>query len=349
MTSGRFSVARVTRAWYIACESRELRDRPLARTIFGRPLVLFREADGRPAALLDRCAHRNVPLTLGRVVEGRLECGYHGWQYDGTGACLKVPGLCGAAVKERRKVPAFPVREVDGYVWIWAEPGSAPEGEPFRFPPLEPGYTLVRRIVEAPSTLHAAAENALDVPHTSFLHRGLFRGTGKRNLITARVTRTASSVTAEYIGEPRPEGLAGKILSPSGGTVVHFDRFLLPSIAQVEYRLGTENHILVTSIGTPLEDFRTRLYATVILRTRFPGWLVKLVLTPVALRIFKQDAFILQKQTDAVRGFGGEEFVSTEIDVLGLQIWRLLRQAERGAPEDDEPDERWSREIRLEV
>ncbi|HMB68452.1 MAG TPA: Rieske 2Fe-2S domain-containing protein, partial [bacterium] len=79
--------------WYIACEARDLRDRPRATTLFGVPLVLFRGADGRPAALLDRCPHRNVPLSLGRCRNGELECGYHGWRFDGRGECTFVPGL----------------------------------------------------------------------------------------------------------------------------------------------------------------------------------------------------------------------------------------------------------------
>ena len=78
-------------------------------------------------------------------------------------------------------------------------------------------------------------------------------------------------------------------------------------------------------------------------RTRFPGWLVKLLLNPVATRIFKQDAFILKAQGENLRRFGGEHYASTAIDVLGLQIARLLRGAE------PEPSEDWTREIELEV
>ena len=73
-------MARLARHWYVACQSKELRKKPLARTVVGLPLVLFRDAEGRAQALLDRCPHRNAPLSLGRVTnEGRLECAYHGW------------------------------------------------------------------------------------------------------------------------------------------------------------------------------------------------------------------------------------------------------------------------------
>lgn len=344
-SAARFSMARIPRAWYVACASRELGEKPLARTILNAPLVLFRGLDNKPAALLNRCAHRNAPLSLGQIIQGELQCAYHGWRYDGSGACVKVPGLVGVAERAPRAVPRFPARDRDGYVWVYTAADEEPAAEPFHVPAIPPGYTEVRRSVEVNSTLYAALENALDVPHTAFLHRGLFRGTGRTSRIRVRVTRTADRVEAEYIGEPRPEGVVGKILSPSGGVVTHFDRFILPSIAQVEYRLGAENHFLITTLSTPVEDFRTALHASILFRTRFPGSLVRLLIEPFARRIFNQDAAILARQTAATRRFGGEHYTSTEVDVLGLQIWLLLKRAEQGdAPADD-----WRREFEMEV
>ena len=185
------------------------------------------------------------------------------------------------------------------------------------------------REVETESTLHATIENALDVPHTAFLHRGLFRG-GKQSEISATVRRSADRVEVQYDGEPRPSGVAGRVLSPGGGTVEHWDRFILPSIAQVEYRLGQDVHFLVTSLCTPESDFRTRMWAVVQFKTRFPARAVARLLEPFALRIFGQDARILRAQADNIRRFGGEQYQSTELDFLGPHIWRLLKQAESG-------------------
>lgn len=335
------SVVRIARAWYIACTSRELRGRPLARVILGTPLVLFRASAGEATALLDRCAHRNVPLSLGKVAGERLQCAYHGWQFDGAGACRAIPGLCGEPEGRGRRVPAYPVRELDGYVWVWMDPESTPEIEPYRLALAnEPGYAMVRRRVVAPGTLHATVENALDVPHTAFLHAGLFRGAGEPNTIEATVRRFPDRVEADYQGEPRPEGLAGRILSPGGGVVRHWDRFILPSISEVEYAIGEDAHILVAAIATPVSDFETVLHAAVSFKLRIPSWLVRAVLTPIALRIFGQDARILAHQRDTIARFGGEQYVSTDIDVLGGAIWRLLKEAERGElPPADTPVE----------
>ena len=328
---------RLRRAWYVLCFSEELRDGALLqRTLFGQPIVLFRGPEG-PGALLDRCPHRNVPLSRGRVVEGRLACGYHGWQFAPDGACKHIPALVGQAESPARRCRSFPCVEQQGAVWVWAAPDCAPDHEPYAFRCVDaPGYTVVRRVLGAEGSVHAVAENALDVPHTAFAHGGLFRDDTDRSPITCRVTRTARSVECEYIGEARPDGIIGRILSPSGGTVVHHDRFHLPSIAQVEYRIGDENHILVDAALTPVSDHETRLHAVVCLKTRVPIWLIKPFALAAALRIFGQDQEILASQTATLRRFGDARFVSTELDALGPHILRLMRQAERGALEPDD-------------
>lgn len=328
-TKPHVSVAKLTRYYYVACLTEELGSGPLARVVAGVPVVLFRSR-GRAAALIDRCPHRNVPLSLGRVLsDGSLECAYHGWQFGCDGVCQKIPGLSGDGARERR-AEALAIVEQDGLVWVCPEPGVTPEAPPFRPPSFDEQYARIVRVVEAEGTLHATLENALDVPHTAFLHRGLFRG-GKKNQIRAVVRRSPDRVETEYLGEPRPSGIAGRILSPGSGTIEHWDRFILPSVAQVEYKLGQNTHFLVTALCTPVSDFHTRLYGVAYFKTPFPKQAVRAVLEPIALKIFGQDAVMLKAQTENVRRFGGERFQSTELDFMGPQIWRLLKQAESGS------------------
>jgi phenylpropionate dioxygenase-like ring-hydroxylating dioxygenase large terminal subunit len=316
-------------AWYAVCESRRLGAKPLAVTLFARTAVLFRDSKGAPAGLVDRCPHRNVPLSLGRVRGGELECAYHGWRFAGSGECLHVPGLVDQRPSPARNAPAHAARERDGLVWIWGRPGEAPHGEPFAFPHLgETRYTTLRRSVEVGSALFDVAENAMDVPHTAYLHGGLFRDANRpRNEIEVALRRSRDRVEAEYCGEPRPPGLVARLLAPAGGTVVHFDRFLLPSIVQVEYRLGGATHFIVTAALTPVGPRRTRIFTVVSFRLPFPGWLVSPWLRPLALRVFHQDAGMLERQTENLARFGGEVYRSTELDFFGPQIQRLWRHA----------------------
>lgn len=338
------SVAKVTDAWYVACLSKELgRVGVLARTVLGLPLVLFRTQAGKVGAFLDRCPHRNVPLSGGSVEGESLRCQYHGWRFDTGGDCVEVPCLVGEPGGPARCAESFPVREQDGWIWVYPSAGSTPATEPYALPTRgDARYTTVLDVVEADGSLHAVAENALDVPHTAFLHRGLFRGVSEPNQIQVVVRDWGDRVEAEYIGEPRPAGLAGRILAPGSDAIVqHFDRFFLPCLAQVEYKLGDTSHFVVTSAMTPLSDHKTRLFAAISFRVPLPSLLVKLVLTPIARRIFAQDAVILARQAENLRRFGGEQFASTDVDALGQQIRRLLKSAERGQIERyDEPREK---------
>lgn len=348
---GHLSSVKLSRAWFVGCTSAQLGMSPISRTIQGTAIVLFR-SKGRAAAFVDRCPHRNVPLSLGRVLPetGRLQCRYHGWQFDADGSCREVPGLCGEIDRKATGATTYAVREQDGLVWVWATPGEEPSAEPYKFPHVDdPRYTVVRREYSVPATLHATAENALDVPHTAFLHGGLFRTAKKETEIDVVVRRSATGVEAEYIGEPRPPGIAAKILAPGGGVVTHYDRFLLPCVVQVEYKLGEDSHLLNSAALTPVTDLETKLFAVIAFRTPLPGWLVRLFVTPVGERIFRQDAEILSAQTDAIRRFGGEQYANTPIDVLGQQIWRLLKAAAAATDEQAPALTDAEREYRLKM
>ena len=79
-------------AWYAAIWSKDLTSEPVGRTFLGEAVVLFRGANGQPAALDDRCCHRAAPLSLGAVEGDHLRCGYHGLIFDAKGQCVRCPG-----------------------------------------------------------------------------------------------------------------------------------------------------------------------------------------------------------------------------------------------------------------
>jgi phenylpropionate dioxygenase-like ring-hydroxylating dioxygenase large terminal subunit len=341
---------RVKQAWYVICTSDELKPgaTPLERRLHGQPLAIWRTVEGIPAAVQDRCPHRGVPLSSGKVCGEHLQCCYHGWRFSTDGHCQRVPSLVGEADRQGRIVPAYTVQESQGFVWMWADSASEPTAAAPSFPYADrPGYLTVRHQLRAQASLHAVAENALDVPHTAFLHGGLFRNDkADRNRITCAIERTDAGVSCEYKGEPRPEGLVARMLSPSGGVVTHFDRFIMPCIVEVEYALGEENHIVNAAALTPVDDHETILYAVVSIRTRVPGWLIRPLVQPFALKIFDQDAKVLSKQTATMQRFGEVQYVSTEVDLLGPHILRLLQRA---ASEQPAPSAPYQAEVQMDV
>ncbi|WP_158213304.1 aromatic ring-hydroxylating dioxygenase subunit alpha [Pigmentiphaga sp. NML080357] len=161
----------VRNAWYVLGWTAEIGTGPFARRILDEPVVAFRRHDGRLAALLDRCAHRLVPLSLGSVVGDTLQCGYHGLRYDGTGVCVHVPGQ--ANIPDAARVRSFPVEERYGAAWIWmGDPGQA---DPRRIPAIErygaPGWTVIWGAPQYHRSHYLnIVENLQDPAHTTYVH-----------------------------------------------------------------------------------------------------------------------------------------------------------------------------------
>lgn len=119
--------------WWMATPSALLAGDPLAVTLDGRELVLFRDRQGRPAALPDRCPHRGLPLSLGRCRKGRLVCHYHGWEFDQAGVCQRIPSDV-PAPKPRAMATPVTTCEQDGYVWVAVAEDPAPAAAPEALP-----------------------------------------------------------------------------------------------------------------------------------------------------------------------------------------------------------------------
>ena len=164
-----------------------------------------------------------------------------------------MPGLLGRDTAAGRSVPAFAARESDGFVWVWARVDAEPVGAPPRIPRIDdPDYFVVIREYDVECTMHAALENALDVPHTAFVHRGDFRGKEPREIEAVR-RRIPNGIEVEYLGEPP---LSGPTHDPDGQPILseHWDRFFLPSLAQVEYKTSSGRHLINTLPHTPVGD-----------------------------------------------------------------------------------------------
>lgn len=117
--------------WYMIAKSSEVGEAPLGRELWRRPIVLFRTESGSLHALEDRCAHRLVRLSHGRRVGDRIQCAYHGWQFDTSGRCVHVPQLASGSALPRCRVPSFPVLERHGFVWLFpGDPRLADETAP---------------------------------------------------------------------------------------------------------------------------------------------------------------------------------------------------------------------------
>jgi phenylpropionate dioxygenase-like ring-hydroxylating dioxygenase large terminal subunit len=330
--------------WYIAAPSAELGRRPIRRLVENEPLVLFRDSRGKVHALLDRCAHRGMALSHGRVRGDCIECPYHGWQYDGAGRLRAVPALCaGEALPQPRTMRAYSAVESDDHLWVWIGQGP-PREPPFHFPRYgEPGWTTFFMQTRFEAPVEACLENFLDVPHTLLVHPGLFRGKDQRPT-RARVRRLPDGVEAEFLNEQPMEGLGPRLMFPRATVMRHTDRFILPAITRVDYIFGDRYGFLITSQCTQRQEYMVDVTTAITWRLPVPRWLARPFLRFYCRRVIRQDVDILKVQGKQLRRFG-PVYTSTSADLLGRHIRALRRQAAEGHDTLPSPSEACSETV----
>lgn len=263
--------------WYPVAFTADLEpDAPMTFTLLGEPLVLWRDPTagvdeaGAPAyrCTADKCPHRLVPLSEGRVNErGEIECGYHGWTFDGTsGRCTSIPQLPSegtaldtALASPRSCVTPYPTKVAQGMLWVLPVPTSEMAEEDRPPLPLVPEIDDPECVVQdisrdLPMDYATLLENVMDVSHVPFTHHG---SVGKRE--------NATPVVLEMEGELRSRGFEGVWREgPRNGKYgSQHTEFVAPSL--MRHTLRTEQFTTLTVVyAVPTTPGRCRLMA------RFP-------------------------------------------------------------------------------
>jgi vanillate O-demethylase monooxygenase subunit len=162
-------------AWYVAAWDRELGRQPLRLRILDEDIVLFRQSDGTPVALEDACAHRKLPLSMGRILGDTIECGYHGLRFAASGECVHVP--CSRHIPRAARVRRYPLAARYGLLWIWmGRPESAHPEQIFRVDHwgdprwgMTPGDAMT-----VDCNYLFMTDNLLDPSHVAWVHRSSF-------------------------------------------------------------------------------------------------------------------------------------------------------------------------------
>jgi len=161
--------------WYPVAVSESVRKKKtFAATFAGERIALYRGESGTVYALEDRCAHRQVPLSMGVVEGDALRCCYHAWAYRGNGRISQIPYLPKGAGRPPRGVRAYPVREAYGLVFVF--PGDPQKAATTALPELPEFDSARHKTMTFSRTVHChysfMHENLLDMNH-QFLHRGI--------------------------------------------------------------------------------------------------------------------------------------------------------------------------------
>ena len=107
--------------WYVVALSAEVSERKiLSVCLWNQAIALYRNAEGTLHAVEDRCPHRHVRLSHGRIRSGLLECAYHGWQFDDAGDCVSIADSATCQPPPKCRLRQFPVRDLHGFIWLFA-------------------------------------------------------------------------------------------------------------------------------------------------------------------------------------------------------------------------------------
>lgn len=285
--------------------------KPLGLRIAGERVVLFRDAAGQSGALIDRCPHRGVALSLGKVVNGEIECPFHGWRFDRAGGNCGVPWNPDAK-RELLGATALPLREAAGLLWLYT--GFAPTAEPDISESFaQPNVTVCAQSVIWNVHWTRVMENMLDMPHLPFVHK---RTIGKE------LTGIVAGARMDMTVEDRPYGW--RISNAVDG---------VERPGRLDYRFPNMMELLIDPPGRllrlmvaciPEDDRRTRLLLLT-LRDFARSPLLNPVFRLMNARIAREDRAIVESSLPPEVPPPGEES-SVRTDAPTLAFRRLYRQ-----------------------
>ena len=274
--------------WHPVITTTELATgKPVARRLLGEDLVIW-STEGRVHAWRDLCIHRGAKLSLGKVQGTCLQCPYHGWIYDETGACVKIPAHPDQKPPARAHTTTYECRVAYGWVWVCLSP--SPTALPVFAEWEEAG---VRRFNLGPYSMEAGGpriiENFLDLAHLSVVHDGILGIEGKGEINRYNVEKGPEGVTATdiVVWQPDPDG------SGQPAEAHYTYRVIRPLTAYLQKKAGTSVFSMLI-VATPVEELRTHAWIAFTMRGADSATDAQLL--EWTDRVFSQDKPVVQSQ-----------------------------------------------------
>ncbi|HEX8584248.1 MAG TPA: aromatic ring-hydroxylating dioxygenase subunit alpha [Allosphingosinicella sp.] len=336
-----------TKAWYSAGWSHEIpAGEPLKRRILGKDIVLFRDPSRKVAAIDALCPHRGADLGIGKVVDGKVQCPFHGWQFNRSGACVLIPSQePGQKIPRGASVQSYTVVEQQEIIWIWMDDSPPGEIAPPFYDFLDPGYGRGMRRTKDIPVLAAApfvsvVENAIDNTHPPFIHPGTLAG--EPEVVAPQIIKfdpdlrgywgqlaPEDSIHAEVKGTDGLLGLHRRVMKVTkldrsrcyfrfdlGGVVFFYDRFLSghEQVGFVAITPADETHTWF--FGEHVRSFAKFPFIDAIIRK----WMRKLN---------GEDIWHVEKLLSSARAHGLKNPVSVPADGPSLAFRRIFFNAIR--------------------
>jgi phenylpropionate dioxygenase-like ring-hydroxylating dioxygenase large terminal subunit len=311
--------------WYFALHTHALkRGRLVHKTILGEPIVFGRAPDGEAFALRDLCPHRGVPLSKGQMIDGTIECPYHGWRFKPSGQCAHIPSLVGEEGVDPLKISVrkYPLTEKNGLIWIYM-PEDANAAIASEAPSVPVAADARPTLIEAqkfPCAIDHAVIGLMDPAHGPFVHKAWWWRSAKS--IHAKAKKYAPS----HLGftmvthKPSSNSTLYKLLGGDRTTEISFQ---LPGI-RVEHIKAGRNEIVGLTTCTPLTETETEVTQTFFWNI---GWIApfKPIAQHVARTFLGQDRNMVTLQQEGLK-FNPRLMLIQDADVPAMWYHRLKKE-----------------------
>lgn len=332
-------------AWYAVAWDHEVVRKPIARTIGGQPLALYRTAEGKPVALADACWHRLAPLSMG-TVEGKdgIRCPYHGIVFNSAGRCVSMPAQ--ETINPSATVPSYPAVQRYRYIWVWR--GDPTLANPDLIPDMHqmdhPEWTGDGLTIHAECNYQLIVDNLMDLTHEEFVHGSSI---GQKELSESDfvTTHDGSTVTvSRWMLNIDPPPFWKKNINDKfpgySGKVDRWQiiRFQAPSTICIDVGVakagtgapegdrsqGVNGYVMNTI--TPETDRTSHYFWSFQRNYCLDSQLITTQLRNGVHGVFGEDEVMLKAQQAAIDANPSYEFYNLNIDAGGMWVRRILEQ-----------------------
>lgn len=245
--------------WYVVLESKEVHQKLVGVKRLNENLLFWRDETGKAVCFVDRCPHRGVALSVGKILDNQhVQCPFHGLEFDNEGRCTVIPANgFGADVPSNFYVKRYLTHEQDGFIWIfWGDEAKAVE-KPLFFPSLS---SLTYRTRQDVWKAHYSRviENQLDCAHVPFIHRKTIGRGGKTLVDGPLVTWKNERQLMMYVFNKLDDGsvpLKPEQLREKGDTEQHIE-FIFPNL----WQNFIQPKMSVVVAFVPVDDETTIMY-----------------------------------------------------------------------------------------
>jgi phenylpropionate dioxygenase-like ring-hydroxylating dioxygenase large terminal subunit len=313
--------------WYAACIASELGRDPVRVRMLGCDFVLFRDFAGAAYCLSDVCCHRGASLAIGKRRDDLIVCPQHGWEYDCSGKCVRIP----AGTREpdsppkRARVPSYPVQEKYGLVFAFlgdlgeaqrpAIPDILPERE-------EPDTWRVGMIARKKDINYLRmSENYNDPCHVNYVHEFA-------KWLPVGVTIETIALTDTYLKAFHAAWDAKGGTSPERGLTMEYS--VIGNMSRNTQRVPNYPTQIVLAVVTPIDEHSSQIFMQLLQRTDSSTAEQHQAMVDMTRDQVMDEDYAVLKTTRPVRAASPAEELLVESDLTVAQVRKMAKDyAER--------------------